>query len=79
MSDSNQAILTARAFLRAHLSGTIAFDGEFVPIKVVVAPDGALIAPVMVAMLRPRRLMKVKSSAQVPWGVRTKDFLAVPI
>lgn len=52
MSDSNQAILTARAFLRAHLSGTIAFDGEFVPIKIVVAPDGALIAPVMVAMLR---------------------------
>jgi len=52
MSDSDESILEARAFLRAHLSGTIGFDGEFVPIKVVVAPDGALVAPVMVAMLR---------------------------
>jgi hypothetical protein len=52
MSDTNDAILAARAFLRAHLSGTIAFDGEFVPIKVVPTPDGALVAPVMVAMLR---------------------------
>lgn len=52
MPDANDAILTARGFLRAHLSGTIAFDGEFVPIKIVVAPDGTLIAPVMVAMLR---------------------------
>jgi hypothetical protein len=42
----------ARAFLRANLSGTIGFDGEFVPIKFVITPDGALIAPVMVAMLR---------------------------
>lgn len=52
MSDTNDAILAARAFLRAHLSGTIAFDGEFVPIKVAPTPDGALVAPVMVAMLR---------------------------
>jgi hypothetical protein len=50
---SEQEIITgARAFLRANLAGTIGFDGEFVPLKVVVAPDGALIAPVMVAMLR---------------------------
>lgn len=47
-----EIIAGARAFLRANLTGTIGFDGEFVPIKVVVAPDGALVAPVMVAMLR---------------------------
>ncbi|MFM7261899.1 MAG: DUF2470 domain-containing protein [bacterium] len=52
MSEADESILEARAFLRAHLSGTIAFDGEFVPIKVVITPDGALVAPVMVAMLR---------------------------
>ena len=50
---SEEAILNeARAFLRANLSGLIGFDGEFVPIKFVIAPDGALVAPVMVAMLR---------------------------
>ena len=50
---SEEEIITgARAFLRGNLAGTIGFDGEFVPIKVVVAPDGALVAPVMVAMLR---------------------------
>jgi hypothetical protein len=47
-----EIIAGARAFLRANLRGAIGFDGEFVPIKVVVAPDGALVAPVMVAMLR---------------------------
>lgn len=50
---SEEEIITgARAFLRANLAGAIGFDGEVVPIKVVVAPDGALVAPVMVAMLR---------------------------
>ena len=47
-----EIITGARAFLRANLSGTIGFDEEFIPIKIVVAPDGALVAPVMVAMLR---------------------------
>ena len=47
-----EIITGARAFLRANLTGTIGFDEEFIPIKVVVAPDGALVAPVMVAMLR---------------------------
>ncbi|MBI1303670.1 MAG: hypothetical protein GC172_07775 [Phycisphaera sp.] len=49
---ANDAILEACRYLRAHLTGLIGFDGEFVPIKLVVAPDGALVAPVMVAMLR---------------------------
>jgi hypothetical protein len=47
-----EIITGARAFLRANLTGTIGFDEEFIPIKIVVAPDGALVAPVMVAMLR---------------------------
>jgi hypothetical protein len=52
MSATKAAIIEAREYLRAHLSGIIGFDGEYVPIKVVVAPDGTLVAPVMVAMLR---------------------------
>lgn len=42
----------AYRFLRAHLSGRIRFDGERVEIRVAPAPDGSLVAPVMVAMLR---------------------------
>ncbi|MFO0827929.1 MAG: hypothetical protein U0572_07230 [Phycisphaerales bacterium] len=42
----------ARAFLRSHLSGLLRFDGEHRPLKVVIAPDGRLVAPVMVAMIR---------------------------
>jgi hypothetical protein len=39
-------------FLRAHLAGRIRFDGERVEIRVAPTPDGNLVAPVMVAMLR---------------------------
>ena len=46
------SVIDACRYLRAHLTGLISFDGEFVPIKVVPTPDGALVAPVMVAMLR---------------------------
>jgi hypothetical protein len=46
------AIEDAVAFLRGHLSGTLRFDGDFRPMKVAVAPDGALIASAMVAMIR---------------------------
>ncbi len=52
MPEVSAPIIQAREFLRAHLSGSIGFDGDFVPLKIVVASDGALIAPVMVAMLR---------------------------
>lgn len=52
MHEAVHSIAEARAFLRAHLAGLIGFDGEFVRVRTVVAPDGALVAPVMVAMLR---------------------------
>ena len=52
MHEIDASILEARAFLRAHLGGLIGFDGEFVRLRVAIAPDGALVAPVMVAMLR---------------------------
>jgi len=52
LADLPEDALAALAFLRGHLSGTIRFDGDFVPIKVVIAPDGRLVAPVMVAMIR---------------------------
>ena len=39
------------AFLRGHLEGLIRFDENVLPIKVVVDPDGRIVAPVMVAML----------------------------
>lgn len=38
--------------LHAHLKGFIRFDGDRVAIKVIVAPDGAIVAPVMESMLR---------------------------
>ncbi len=41
----------AREWLRGHLSGFIRFDGERTAIRIIVAPDGSIIAPVMVAML----------------------------
>ena len=44
--------LDALAFLRGHLTGVIRFDEEFIEIKVILSPDGRLVAPVMVAMLR---------------------------
>lgn len=50
-ASEQDVIGTAHEWMRSHLSGFIRFDGERVAIKVVVAPDGHLIAPVMVAML----------------------------
>jgi len=41
----------AHAFLRAHTTADLRFDEHFRPIKYVIAPDGRLVAPVMVAML----------------------------
>ncbi len=41
----------AIAFLRANLCGTLRFESDFLPIKVVVDQDGSLIASVMAAML----------------------------
>ena len=42
----------AHAFLRAHATGDLRFEENLRPIKYVIHPDGRLIAPVMVAMLR---------------------------
>ena len=42
----------AYRFLRAHLSGRIRFDGDRIEIRVAPTPEGHLVAPVMVAMLR---------------------------
>lgn len=44
-------VAEAHAHLRDHLQGLILFDGETRPIRIVVAPDGRLVASVMVAML----------------------------
>lgn len=49
---SDEIAEEAYRFLRSHLSGRIRFDGERVEIRVAPTPDGHLVAPVMVAMLR---------------------------
>lgn len=41
----------ARAFLRATHKGELQFDEHLRDLKIVIAPDGRIIAPVMVAML----------------------------
>lgn len=48
----DRTIDAALAFLHAHLTGVLRFDGEHRPLKVAVAHDGKLIASVMVAMAR---------------------------
>ncbi len=42
----------AVAFLRGNLSGLLRFDTEYMPLRIVVAPDGRLVASVMESMLR---------------------------
>jgi len=42
----------AQRHLRANLSGVIRFDGEVLPFRFVIAPDGRLAGSAMVAMLR---------------------------
>ncbi|MHC5005487.1 MAG: hypothetical protein ACYTJ0_20485, partial [Planctomycetota bacterium] len=41
----------AHAFLRSHTRGELRFDEHVRPMKYVIAPDGRLVMPVMVAML----------------------------
>ncbi|MCP3904603.1 MAG: DUF2470 domain-containing protein [Planctomycetes bacterium] len=45
-------IESAYAFLRAHTTADIRFDEHVRPIRYVIAPGGALVAPAMVAMLQ---------------------------
>ena len=50
--DEDQAVLTgARGTLRAWTSGLLRFDEHVRPVRYVIAPDGRLVAPAMVAML----------------------------
>ena len=48
----DEAVDQTLAFLHANLRGHIRFDGDRVPIKVIVSPEGRIVAPVMEAMLR---------------------------
>ncbi|MBM4109971.1 MAG: hypothetical protein FJ254_01255 [Phycisphaerae bacterium] len=41
----------AYLWLRGHLEGHLCFDGERRQVKIVIAPDGRIVAPVMVAVL----------------------------
>lgn len=41
----------ARAHLRAHHSGELQFDEHLRALRFIIAPDGRLVAPVMVAMI----------------------------
>ncbi len=52
MQDDESAIVDdAYLWLRGHLDGHLSFDGERRPVKVVIAPDGRIVAPVMVAVI----------------------------
>lgn len=53
MSDvDDPALEEALAFLHGNLSGLLRFEGEVRPVKIVIAPDGTIAMPAMVAMLR---------------------------
>lgn len=49
---SDTTVEEAYAFLRSHTTGDLRFEENMRPIKYVIAPDGRLAAPVMVAMLQ---------------------------
>jgi len=48
---ADDPIQAAHAHLRAHTTGDLRFDEHLRPVKYVLAPDGRLVCPVMVAML----------------------------
>lgn len=48
---SEQILEDSQRMLRANTEGELQFDEHLRPIKVVIAPDGRVIAPVMVAMI----------------------------
>ncbi len=52
IEDLPEEALEGLSFLRAHTTGILRFDGDFIPIKTVIANDGRIAAPVMIAMLR---------------------------
>ena len=52
IEDLPEEAIEGLSFLRAHTAGILRFDGDFIPIKTVLTPEGRLVAPVMIAMLR---------------------------
>lgn len=48
---SEEILEESRRMLRANTEGELQFDEHLRPIKVVIAPDGRVIAPVMVAVI----------------------------
>lgn len=48
---SEPIVDSAVRFLRSHSKGELRFDEHVRPVKYIVAPDGHIVAPVMVAML----------------------------
>jgi hypothetical protein len=51
MADDQQLLTAARSTLRAWTGGMLRFDEHVRQLKYVIAPDGRLVAPAMVAML----------------------------
>lgn len=51
MLHMDSVVENAYAFLRAHTRADLRFEEHLRPIKYVIAPDGRLVSPVMVAML----------------------------
>lgn len=51
MTETDPMVEQAYAALRSHYGGDLRFDDHLRPVQYVMAPDGALIAPVMAAML----------------------------
>jgi len=49
---SDTTVEQAYAFLRSHTTADLRFDEHLRPLKYVIAPNGRLVAPVMVAMLQ---------------------------
>ncbi|MBT8486702.1 MAG: hypothetical protein KJO43_14070 [Phycisphaerae bacterium] len=49
---TDDLVARAHAFLRGHTRADLRFDEHVRPIKYVIASDGRLVAPVMVAMLQ---------------------------
>ena len=51
MLELPEELRRALSFMRGHLSGLIRFDTEYLPIRIVFAEDGRIVAPVMESML----------------------------
>jgi hypothetical protein len=69
-SGSDATVEAAYRFLRANTTGDLQFDEHLRPIKYVIAPDGRLAAPVMVAMIRAQEtVLFIPEDAETETGV----------